>query len=72
MGTSLVVLEIFEGHNIQGHGCIKEWSYCQKCIKLQMGMAGPIFELNPSNVVRIHTSPMSKNVAIYVKISKEV
>ena len=44
----------------------------QKCTKHQMGVAGPIFEPHPPNLVRIHFSLSCKYAEIFVRLSQMV
>ena len=44
------------------------WISCQKCLKLQMGVAGPFFEPQPSNLVRIHFFLSCKDAEIFAVI----
>ena len=48
------------------------WISCQKCLKLQMGMAGPFFEPRPSNLVRIHFFLSCKSPKIFVALPQMV
>ena len=44
------------------------WISRQKCLKLQMGVAGSFFEPHPSNLVRIHFILSCKSAEIFVVI----
>ena len=50
----------------------KIWISHQKCKELLMGIAGPIFELHPSNLVRIHMFLSCKNAENFVIKSQVV
>ena len=51
---------------------LKIWISCQKCKTLQKGVVGPIFELHPSNLVRIHIFFSCKNAENFVTKSQVV
>ena len=51
---------------------LKIWISRQKCKKIQKGVVGPIFELHPSNLVRIHIFLSCKNAKNFVTKSQVV
>ena len=51
---------------------LKIWISRQKGKKLPMGVAGPIFKLHPSNLVRNHIFNSCKSAEILVRISQVI
>ena len=51
---------------------VQNLDFLQKTLKTYHGMAGPIFELHPSNLVRIHIFPSCKNAENFVTKSQVV